>query len=316
MTFRPIEFTGIELFRPKNQPWGLFGFQGIIPTKAEKMASVCFDLMTTKLLNMKEIFDRLDPQKFGEVMEDALLLLLDTVVNEVALKYMPSVWNRLPKEVKDELIVVMNIESESFLVGFMDDIKEHIEDVLDIKTMTVSACVREKKLVNKIFLECGDKEFIFIRRSGFYFVSETFARVNCVEILHTKAIWETILTGPLSANFYAMLRAHSIVFTEKLVGGMKPFAITAMGSQKFAEMKEEIASKIAENLPVIMPHSYQYTTDALDMENTIREKMQQLSYAEFEGVLHPAFEEDEILLIFVGGVLGALAGAVQLAAMY
>ena len=157
MTFRPIEFTGIELFRPKNQPWGLFGYQGIIPTKAEKMASVCFDLMTTKLLNMKEIFDRLDPQKFGEVMEDALLLLLDTVVDEVALKYMPSVWNRLPKEVKDELIVVMNIESESFLVGFMDDIKEHIEDVLDIKTMTVSACVREKKLVNKIFLECGDK---------------------------------------------------------------------------------------------------------------------------------------------------------------
>ena len=121
------------------------------------MASVCFDLMTTKLLNMKEIFDRLDPKKFGEVMEDALLLMLDTVVNEVAMEYMPSVWMRLPKEVKDELIVVMNIESESFLVGFMDDIKEHIEDVLDIKKMTVSACVREKRLVNKIFLECGDK---------------------------------------------------------------------------------------------------------------------------------------------------------------
>lgn len=155
---------------------------------------------------------------------------------------------------------------------------------------------------------------IFLKRQQE--VSETFARVNCVEILHTKAIWETILTGPMSSNFYAMLRAHSIVFTEKLVGGMKPFAITAMGSQQFAEMKEEIASKIAENLPIIMPHSYQYTTDALDMENTIREKMQELSYAEFEGVLHPAFEEDEILLIFVGGVLGALAGAVQLAALY
>ena len=81
-------------------------------------------------------------------------------------------------------------------------------------------------------------------------------------------------------------------------------------------MKEEIAKKIAENLPAIMPHSYQYTTDALDMENTIREKMQRLSYAEFEGVLHPAFEEDEILLIFVGGVLGAIAGAVQLAVFY
>jgi hypothetical protein len=157
MTFRPLEFIGYPLLRFKNQPWGLFGYQGIIPTKAEKMASVCFDLMTTKLLNLKEIFDRLDPIRFGQVMEDALLLMLDTIVNEVADKYMPGVWSRLPNELKDELIVVMNIESDSFLVGFMEEIKEHIEDILDIKEMTVSACVREKKLMNNIFLECGDK---------------------------------------------------------------------------------------------------------------------------------------------------------------
>ncbi len=157
MTFRPIEFFGPELFRIKDQPWGLFGWQGIIPTKAEKMASVCFDLMTTKLLNLKEIFDRLDPKKFGEVMEDALLLMLDTVVNEVAMEYMPSMWSSLPKEVKDEVIVVMNIESETFLVGFMEEIKAHIDDILDIKQMTVAACVENKVLVNKIFQECGEK---------------------------------------------------------------------------------------------------------------------------------------------------------------
>ena len=122
---------------------------------------------------------------------------------------------------------------------------------------------------------------IFLKRQKE--VSETFARVNCVEILHTKAIWETILNGPLSHNFYAMLRAHSIVFTEKLVGGMKPIAVTAMGSQQFSEMKEEIARKIAENLPIIMPHSYEYTTEALDMENTICSRMQKLSYPDFEG---------------------------------
>jgi uncharacterized membrane protein YheB (UPF0754 family) len=347
MTFKPIEFFGPEIFRINNQPWGLFGWQGIIPTKAEKMASVCFELMTTKLINLKEIFDRLEPEKFSEVMEDALLLMLDTIVNDVAMKYMPGVWSNLPKEVKDEVIVMMNIESDQFMAAFMEDVKAHIDDILDIKKMTVEACVREKRLVNSIFQECGAKEFKFIRESGLYFgflfgliqmavtwfydelwvlpvagflvgwvtnwlalkvifrpltphkfgcitihglflkrqmeVSETFARVNCVEILHTKAIWERILTGPLSKNFFAMLRAHSILFTEKLVGGMKPFAVSAMGSQKFSEMKEEIAKQIADNLPSIMPHSYQYTTDALDMENTIREKMQQLSYAEFEG---------------------------------
>ena len=331
----------------KNQPWGLFGWQGIIPTKTEKMASLCFDLMTTKLLNMKEIFDRIDPVKFSEAMEDATLLMLDSVVDEVAMKYMPKCWYNLPQKVKDEVVVAMSIESDQFLATFMEEVKARIEDILDLKEMIVSACVREKRLMVQVFQECGEKEFIFIRRSGFYFgflfglvqmgvffvynatwilpvfgflvgwatnwlalkvifrplepyrfgpftlhgiflkrqkeVSETFARVTCVEVLHTKAIWEAILTGPRSQYFYAMLRAHSIVFTEKLVGGLKPLAITVMGSKKFAEMKEEIAEKISEDMPAIMPYSYQYTTEALDTENTIREKMQGISHAEFEG---------------------------------
>jgi hypothetical protein len=37
MTFYPVEFWGIEIFRIKTEPWGLFGWQGIIPTKAHKM---------------------------------------------------------------------------------------------------------------------------------------------------------------------------------------------------------------------------------------------------------------------------------------
>ena len=48
------------------------------------------------------------------------------------------------------------------------------------------------------------------------------------------------------------------------------------------------------------------------MENIIRAKMTELPPEQFEGVLHPAFQEDEIQLIILGGVLGAIAGALQL----
>lgn len=48
------------------------------------------------------------------------------------------------------------------------------------------------------------------------------------------------------------------------------------------------------------------------MEAIIREKMAALPSKEFEGVLHPAFEEDEIQLIILGGLLGAIVGAMQL----
>lgn len=44
--------------------------------------------------------------------------------------------------------------------------------------------------------------------------------------------------------------------------------------------------------------------------------MQGLSPAEFEGVLHPVFEEDEWKLILVGGALGAAVGVFQLYVLF
>lgn len=169
MTFYPVEFWGIELFRLKGEPWGLFGWQGIIPTKAEKMASTSFDLMTEKLFDIKEIFGRLDPVRFSEVMEDGVLLMMDSVINQVAEQYMGNAWKKLPPEVRDDVIVTAEADANQFMAGFMADLQAHFDDVMDLKDMCVRACVENKHLLIKIFQECGDKEFVFIRRSGFYF---------------------------------------------------------------------------------------------------------------------------------------------------
>jgi uncharacterized membrane protein YheB (UPF0754 family) len=59
--------------------------------------------------------------------------------------------------------------SPKFLTGFMDDVKEHIDDIFDLKTMVIEHCVANKQLLNNVFMNCGDKEFVFIERSGFYF---------------------------------------------------------------------------------------------------------------------------------------------------
>jgi uncharacterized membrane protein YheB (UPF0754 family) len=354
--------------------------KGIIPTKAEKMASLCFDLMTERLIKIKEIFGRLDPKRFAEVMDDVVLLMMDQIINEVAEEYMPDTWKKIPKKVRDDIIVTADNESNAFLTDFMKDMQEHIEDVCDIKEMSVKACVENKALMVKIFQECGEKEFVFIRRSGFYFgflfgiiqmmiwffysaswvlpvagflvgwvtnwmalkvifqpiepihifgyelqgiflkrqkeVSVVFARVVCVEILHIKAMWTAIFNGRLSKNFFAMLRAHTLVFTGKLVAEIEPLAIAAMGAEKFLQMKEDIAQKVIEKLPSVIDASYEYTQEALGMEKTIATKMGELPAAEFEGVLHPAFEEDEIQLIALGGVLGAIVGVLQIFTLF
>ena len=151
---------------------------------------------------------------------------------------------------------------------------------------------------------------IFLKRQQE--VSDIYARVICTEILHVKAIFDDIFAGPLSGNFYAMLRAHTLVFTDKMTAELKPLAIAAMGAEQFAAMKEAIAQKVLEEIPNIIDQSYEYTTGALAIEEEMKTKMKGLSPAEFEGVLHPAFEEDEIQLILLGGVLGAIVGTIQI----
>ena len=126
--------------------------------------------MLEKLLNVKEIFSRLDPEEFSNVMDRGLILLIDRIISETAMEYMPRVWKGLPDDVKDEIVVKASIESnQKFLKLFMQDMQEHIDDVLDIRHMSVTACVQNKALMNKIFQECGDAEMAFIERSGFYF---------------------------------------------------------------------------------------------------------------------------------------------------
>lgn len=59
------------------------------------------------------------------------------------------------------------------------------------------------------------------------------------------------------------------------------------------------------------PELHKYMTKMLDIEDTLAHRLKLLTPTEFEDLLHPVFQEDEIILIGAGGVLGAIAGAGQ-----
>lgn len=77
------------------------------------------------------------------------------------------------------------------------------------------------------------------------------------------------------------------------------------------EMKRVVAGKIVERLPEAMRHVETYAFEALDIENTLKTKMAQLTVDEYEGLLRPAFQQDEWILIAVGAALGFLVGEMQ-----
>lgn len=79
----------------------------------------------------------------------------------------------------------------------------------------------------------------------------------------------------------------------------------------YNRIREEICDRIVEKIPQNMELIHDYTNECIAIEKTIREAMQSLPSEEFEGVLHPVFEADEIKLILVGAALGVAVGFLQ-----
>lgn len=159
MTFYPIEYLGV---RP-------FGWQGIIPANGKKMAEKSVELLTRTLLRIDERFSMIDPQRVAQEMEIPLAELTRRLVDEVMLAQFAAIWPRLPQGVRDRVYLAIEAKTPQVVADMMQDLKEEIEQLVDLKLISIEALVEDKYLLNHIFQTVGKKEFRFIEVSGFYF---------------------------------------------------------------------------------------------------------------------------------------------------
>lgn len=160
MTFYPLEFIGIPPF---------LGWQGIIPSKARKMSEMSVDLWTSKLIDVKELFAQIDPEIVAEEMRPEFDRLSKEIMDEIMAEQSPEIWKRIPESAKKVTYARISRDMPEAVSRIMQDIKDNIEDVFDIKDMVVKRLMQDKQLMNDIFLNCGREEFKFIERSGLYF---------------------------------------------------------------------------------------------------------------------------------------------------
>jgi uncharacterized membrane protein YheB (UPF0754 family) len=160
MMFQPVEFLGIKPF---------FGWQGIVPKRAARMASIACDTMTEQLIKPADVVARLDADRIAKEIEKPLLAGVEDIVREVAGHYQPGLWETLPVPVQRLVIQRVQQESPRMVAAVLDLVKSDVDSVFDLKGMVVTSLVKDKRLLNRIFQEAGAKEFKFIARSGLVF---------------------------------------------------------------------------------------------------------------------------------------------------
>ncbi|MDT0634504.1 DUF445 family protein [Spectribacter hydrogenooxidans] len=372
MMFHPIEFIGV--YKP------ILGWQGIIPRRAAKMAGISVDTITEKLIDQKEIFSRLDPERIAEELEGPLNNMVEDITNQVMLEHQPTLWESLPNVVKNQIYKRINREMPEIVAEIMSELKANIEQMYDLKDMVITNLTRDKALLNTIFQEVGYAEFKFIARSGIYFgglfgvvqmivwlffqewwllpafglavgyatnwlalqmifnpkevfrigpfniqglfmkrqeeVAKDYGRLVSQELITPANIIEAVLKGPYSDKVFAMIGRHVQKAIDEQTSIAKPFVTFTVGTQNYIRMKNSAVEKIIGNMPDALKHVESYADDALDLQNTLMTRLQALSPEEFEGMLRPAFEQDEWILIAVGAALGFMVGVFQLIVLF
>src|SRR5690606_14717109 len=154
MMFEPLAFVGI---RWRGKP--LFGWQGIVPRRAARMAGIAVDTMTEQLISPRDIVQRLDPGRIGKEIEAPLREAIGEIVVEVAERYQPGLWERLPERARKLVVRRVQNEAPRMVAAVTEQIKADVDSVFDLKDMVVTNLVKDKSLLNRIFQEAGDKEF-------------------------------------------------------------------------------------------------------------------------------------------------------------
>jgi uncharacterized membrane protein YheB (UPF0754 family) len=142
-------------------------------------------------------------------------------------------------------------------------------------------------------------------------VSEAYGSLIAKEIITPHNVLEAVLRGPLSDRVLGLIQRQIDAELGKQANIAKPLVVFAVGSRRYQDMKLSISRSIMDKLPETMRYIEDYAEDAMDIRNTLVNKMKALEPEEFEGLLRPAFQQDEWILIATGAVLGFCVGEAQ-----
>ncbi|MFH5207682.1 DUF445 domain-containing protein [Antrihabitans sp. NCIMB 15449] len=142
-------------------------------------------------------------------------------------------------------------------------------------------------------------------------VADELSALIAEKVLTPHAILESMLKGPLSDRFYLIIRRHVGRMVEEELGVAAPAVRAVIGADNLDKTKTLMAERVMNSLPRTMENAEGYIEDTLDVANLLAERLKELPPEEFEGVLRPAFQQDEWILIATGAVLGAFAGVAQ-----
>ena len=180
--FYPVEFVGVRVpglktlaptlpRRIRQIPGvtlGKVGWQGIIPSRSEKMGTIAAEKGVAKLANEQEFYEAFDPDAIAAYIAAESREEVRALTEEILHEEYPELWPRLPEEVQELVHARVQRQLPRVAGRITDQIAAHIDEVLDAKEMITNHVDRNPETGNRLFLEAGERELRLVVNSGLY----------------------------------------------------------------------------------------------------------------------------------------------------
>ncbi|MFV8571013.1 DUF445 domain-containing protein [Marinobacter sp. SBS5] len=365
MSFYPVQFVGV----------GPFGWQGVIPRKAEKMAHICIDQTLQQFGDLNSVYQKLEPHKIVEHVVNLVSPRLDEYIDSMMYEVQPVLWDNLPLFVRSRIYQWARQQLPSRIEELVDDIGDDLDGLVDLKALLSRQLQAHPDLMNRIFKEAGAVElrsvvnrggviggmlgaalvplwvrypepwalpvggfligfitnwlainfifsplrprrFLFWKIQGVFLrrqdeISDVWARLVAEELITIEQVANAMVNGDQAGRTRAIIQKHlRPMLDESLV--LKVAAQVSVGMAGYTDLKRVMNDKAVIATKDVFADPAFKKERAPAVAAVLSEQMKALKPEEFQDILRPAFREEELQLMVVGGIFGAGAGFVQL----
>ena len=141
-------------------------------------------------------------------------------------------------------------------------------------------------------------------------VSDVFASVVTVDLITLKSIMTEMMYGGRKDKTRRIIKRHINEIMETPL--VRTSLQLSLGPKEYAKLKTDLIDRSIEITMVPVCDPAFNASRAQKIYQMFRDRIRELTPKEFQNLLRPAFQEDEWILILLGGVTGFVAGLIHL----
>ncbi|MCP2276669.1 hypothetical protein SAMN04244553_4325 [Nocardia amikacinitolerans] len=143
------------------------GFQGFIPARAEKMASICVDKALMRIGSPRDFIHELDLYGIADYIAELARKQVQPLVDEVMYRENPDLWRSVPRQMRQVIYQRVDRQLPKLTRRAFDSLGDNIDQLIDIKSFVIRYLRENPDILKDLTTTIAAPELKFMVRIGF-----------------------------------------------------------------------------------------------------------------------------------------------------